>query len=77
MEMAEWQRQILEERPAAFLRGLFRCQVAVTNESEGIEPWCGQGLDAVGIAWRQSNRTLSVPTREGVRLLDEHIGLKR
>jgi hypothetical protein len=24
MEMAEWQRQILEERPAAFLRGLFR-----------------------------------------------------
>jgi hypothetical protein len=49
-----------------------------TNESEDIKGWCGEALDALGIAWRKSNRkTLSVSTREGVRLLDQHIGLKR
>ena len=95
-----WQREIVSEQPAAFLRGLFHsdgCRARnwasrtvagatkryhyprwqFTNESEDIKRWCGEALDALGIAWRQSNRkTLSVSTRAGVRMLDEQIGLK-
>jgi len=100
MVMAPWQRQIVTEQPAAFLRGLFHsdgCRARnwasrtvagaskryyyprwqFTNESEDIKRWCGEALDALGIAWRQSNRkTLSVSTRAGVAHLDELIGLK-
>ena len=98
--MAEWQRQIVEQHPEAFLRGLFHsdgCRARnwasrtvagetvrhydprwqFTNESDDIRRWCGEALDSLAIPWRQSNRkTLSVSTRAGVRLLDEHIGLK-
>ena len=48
-----------------------------TNESADILGLCGEALDLVAIGWRRSNRkTLSVSTRVGVRLLDEHLGLK-
>ena len=101
MEMADWQRLLVEEQPADFLRGLFHSDGSrvrnwasrtvegvnqrryyprwqFTNESNDIKRWCGEALDALGIPWRQSNKkTLSVSTRAGVRLLDEHIGLKR
>jgi hypothetical protein len=99
--MADWQREMVERHPGAFLRGLFHSdgsrvrnwatrEVAgvrkrydyprwqFTNESEDIKQWCGEALDLLGIPWRRSNRkTLSVSTREGVRMLDEHIGPKR
>ncbi len=49
-----------------------------TNESADILGLCGDALDLVAVGWRRSNRkTLSVSTRDGVRLLDGHLGLKR
>jgi len=47
------------------------------NESAEIMQWCGQALDLVGVAWRQtSRRTLSVSRRDAVVKLDALIGLK-
>lgn len=47
------------------------------NESADIMRWCGEALDLVGIAWRQTNRrTLSVSRREAVAELDRLIGPK-
>jgi hypothetical protein len=47
------------------------------NESAEIMRWCGEALDRVGIAWRQTNRrTLSVSRREAVGELDGLIGPK-
>jgi hypothetical protein len=47
------------------------------NESAEIMRWCGEALDLVGIAWRQTNRrTLSVSRREAVAELDGLIGPK-
>lgn len=49
-----------------------------TNESADIIGLCAEALDLVGVPWRRSHRrTLSVSRRDGVRLLDEHLGLKR
>ena len=49
-----------------------------TNESADIIGLCAGALDVVGVGWRRSSRTtLSVSTRDGVRQLDEHLGLKR
>ncbi|HEX2896181.1 MAG TPA: helix-turn-helix domain-containing protein [Marmoricola sp.] len=48
------------------------------NESADIMGWCGEALDLVGIAWRQTSpRTLSVSTRAAVAQLDALIGPKR
>jgi hypothetical protein len=100
LELADWQRTIIEDHPADFLRGLFHsdgCRVAnwatrdvagekkryeylrwqFTNESADIMRWCGEALDLVGIAWRQTNqRTLSVSRCEAVAELDRLIGPK-
>jgi hypothetical protein len=47
------------------------------NESADIMRWCGEALDLLEIAWRQtSRRTLSVSTRAGVAWLDDLIGPK-
>jgi hypothetical protein len=47
------------------------------NESAEIMRWCGEALDLVRIAWRQTNRrTLSVSRREAVGELDGLIGPK-
>jgi hypothetical protein len=47
------------------------------NESAEIMRWCGEALDLVGIAWRQtSRRTLSVSRRDAVAELDALIGVK-
>jgi hypothetical protein len=49
-----------------------------TNESADIIGLCADALDLVDVGWRRSHRrTLSVSTRDGVRLLDQHLGLKR
>jgi hypothetical protein len=101
LEMAGWQREIVEHYPADFLRGLFHsdgCRVnnwatrfvdgkkkryeyprwQFVNESVDIMRWCGETLDLVEIAWRQTNRrTLSVSRRDAVAALDAMIGLKR
>jgi hypothetical protein len=100
LEMADWQRVIVDQHPADFLRGLFHsdgCRVQnwatrvvdgekrrydyprwqFVNESADIMRWCGEALDLVGVAWRQTNRrTLSVSRREAVARLDVLIGLK-
>jgi len=48
-----------------------------TNESTDIMRWCGEALDLVGVAWRQTNRrTLSVSRRDDVARLTELIGVK-
>ncbi len=48
-----------------------------TNNSADIRELCCWALDLVDIPWRQSNwKTISVSRREGVRRLDELIGLK-
>jgi len=47
------------------------------NESADIMRWCGEALDLVGVAWRQTNRrTLSVSRRADVARLTELIGEK-
>jgi hypothetical protein len=47
------------------------------NESADIMRWCGDALDLVDIAWRQTNhRTISVSRREAVAKLDSLIGPK-
>jgi hypothetical protein len=47
------------------------------NESADIMRWCGETLDLVEVAWRQTNRrTLSVSRREAVARLDALIGPK-
>jgi hypothetical protein len=47
------------------------------NESSDIMRWCGESLDRVGVAWRQTNRrTLSVSRRADVACLTELIGTK-
>jgi hypothetical protein len=46
------------------------------NESGDIMRWCGEALDIVGVAWRQSNRrTLSVSRRDDVARLTALIGV--
>ena len=48
------------------------------NESADIMRWCGEALDLVEVAWRQtSRRTLSVSRRDAVAQLDALIGPKR
>ena len=48
-----------------------------TNESADIMRWCGEALDLVDVAWRQTNRrTLSVSRRDDVARLTELIGVK-
>jgi hypothetical protein len=48
-----------------------------TNNSTEIRAWCGEALDLVGVAWRQSNwKTISVSRRGDVRRLDDLIGPK-
>lgn len=47
------------------------------NESDEIMRWCGEALDLVDIAYRQTNRrTLSVSGRADVARLTELIGVK-
>jgi hypothetical protein len=47
------------------------------NESTDIMRWCGEALDRVGIAWRQTNRrTLSVSRATDVTHLTSLIGTK-
>lgn len=100
LELHPWQRAIIEEHPADFLRGLFHsdgCLVKnwatrmvagekkryeyprwqFTNESTDIMRWCGEALDLVHVAWRQTNRrTLSVSRRDDVTRLTALIGVK-
>jgi hypothetical protein len=48
------------------------------NSSDDIIDLCTASLDRVGIAWRRPRvNCIAVSTREGVRMLDEQIGLKR
>lgn len=48
-----------------------------TNESADIMRWCGEALDLIDIAWRQTNRrTLSVSRRDDVPRLTALIGEK-
>lgn len=47
------------------------------NESSDIMRWCGDALDRVDVAWKQTNRrTLSVSRRADVTRLTELIGEK-
>jgi hypothetical protein len=47
------------------------------NESAEIMGWCGDALDLVGVAWKQTTRrTLSVSRRDDVARLTELIGVK-
>jgi hypothetical protein len=101
LTMADWQRRVVEEHPAAFLRGLFHSDGArvrnwatrvvagerkrydyprwqFVNLSTEIRQWCGEALDLVDVAWRQSNaKTISVSRRDAVERLDALIGAKR
>jgi hypothetical protein len=48
-----------------------------SNRSEDILRWCGEALDAAEVPWRRSGRwTVSVSRRDGVRRLDDLVGLK-
>jgi hypothetical protein len=47
------------------------------NHSTDIQQWCTTALDALGIPWRQSWKTISVSRREAVAQLDVLIGQKR
>jgi hypothetical protein len=48
------------------------------NLSTEIRQWCGEALDLVDVAWRQSNaKTISVSRRDDVARLDALNGAKR
>jgi hypothetical protein len=86
-------QELVDADPRPLLRGLLHsdgCRILnwvkgtpypryhFTNVSPDIREIFGRGCDALGVEWRQSNRSsLSVAKRGSVALLDEFVGPKR
>jgi hypothetical protein len=92
IELAEWQREIVDEHPKPFLRGLIHsdgCRVInksmgheyvryfFTQVSADIQEIFGRTCDLLNIGWRQPYwKTISIARRKDVEFLDEFIGPK-
>lgn len=90
--LTDWQEQLIELDPRPLIAGLIHsdgCRVInrsmghqylrymFTNVSADIRGIFCDGLDQLGIPWRQSNpRSISIARREGVEMLDSFIGPK-
>ena len=92
IELRTWQREIVDQHPKEFLRGLIHsdgCRVMnksmghkyvrylFTNASDDIRGLFGSTSDRLGIGWRQpKERVISIARRPDVEFLDEFIGPK-
>jgi Homeodomain-like domain len=92
IELHDWQREIVDEHPKPFLRGLIHsdgCRVInksmgheyvryfFTNASSDIRALFGRSCDQLEIGWREpKERDISIARREDVAFLDEFIGPK-
>jgi hypothetical protein len=92
IELAEWQKRIVDAYPLEFFRGLYhsdgsRSQNIVkgknypryffTNMSDDIRQMFCETTEKLGLQWTQTNAiTIAISQREDVIWLDDHIGAK-